>query len=118
MRLKASFVLSMAALLVAVSGVALAHHGWSGYETDIRKVSGTIEKSSYSNPHGSIHLKAADKTWVVILAPVGRMETRGLSEEMLKVGTTVSAEGYQHKTDTTEMRAERITVGGKTVELR
>lgn len=111
-------VAAAAALLVVGSGAALAHHGWSGYDTEIRKVSGTIDKSSYSNPHGSIHLKSADKTWVVILAPVGRMENRGLTEEMLKVGTTVSAEGYQHKTDTSEMRAERITVGGKTIELR
>jgi hypothetical protein len=37
---------------------------------------------------------------------------------MLKVGTQVSVEGYQHKTDPGEMRAERITVDGKTVELR
>jgi hypothetical protein len=107
-----------AAVVTGMAGTAIAHHGWSGYETDARKVSGTIEQMSYSNPHGSIKLKAADKTWTVILAPVNRMENRGLTEEMLKVGTNVSVEGYQHKTDTVEMRAERITVNGKTVELR
>lgn len=96
----------------------LAHHGWSGYETDIRKVSGTIDQSSYANPHGSIRLKTADKTWVVVLAPPSRMSNRGLTEEMLKVGSTVSVEGYQHKTDTNEMRAERISVNGKSIELR
>lgn len=37
---------------------------------------------------------------------------------MLKVGKSVSVEGYVHKTDTSEMRAERITLDGKTVELR
>jgi hypothetical protein len=31
---------------------------------------------------------------------------------------TASVEGYQHKTDPVEMRAERLTVNGKTVELR
>jgi hypothetical protein len=31
---------------------ALAHHDWSGYETEIQKLSGVIEQSSYSNPHG------------------------------------------------------------------
>ena len=107
-----------AALAVAASLSAFAHHGWTGYETDLRKVSGTIDQSSYSNPHGSIRLKSADKTWVVVLAPVSRMETRGLTEAMLKVGSTVSVEGYQHKTDTNEMRAERISVSGKTIELR
>src|SRR5687768_16856082 len=111
-------VASAAALFVTVSGVALAHHGWSGYETEIRKVSGVIDQSSYTNPHGSIRPKAAEKTWVVVLAPVTRLETRGLTEAMLKVGTNVSVDGYQHMKDTTEMRAERITVSGKTIELR
>ncbi len=103
---------------IAVATPAFAHHGWSGYETDARKVTGTIEQMSYSNPHGSIRLKASDKTWVVVLASVNRMENRGLTEAMLKVGSTVSVEGYQHKTDTSEMRAERISVSGKTIELR
>lgn len=103
---------------VTVSVAALAHHGWSGYETEIRKVNGVIEESSYSNPHASIHLKAPDKTWVVVLAPPSRMGNRGLTAEMLKTGTTVSVEGYQHTKDKMEMRAERITIDGKTVELR
>jgi hypothetical protein len=46
------------------------------------------------------------------------MTNRGLTPEMLKVATEVSVEGYQHKTDPGEMRAERITVDGKTYELR
>ena len=101
-----------------LSSVAIAHHGWSGYETEARKVSGVIEAASYSNPHSSIRLKTADKTWVVVLAPPSRMSNRGLTEAMLKVGKDVSVEGYVHKTDTNEMRAERITLDGKTIELR
>jgi hypothetical protein len=103
---------------VVLSSVAMAHHGWSGYETEIRKVSGVIDAASYSNPHSSIRLKAADKTWVVVLAPPSRMGNRGLTEAMLKVGKAVSVEGYAHKTDVNEMRAERISIDGKTIELR
>lgn len=102
----------------ALAGTALAHHGWSGYQSDIQKLSGVIEQSSYANPHGSIQLKTADKTWEVVLAPPSRMNNRGLTEEMLKVGTNASVEGYQSTSDEKEMRAERITVAGKTVELR
>jgi hypothetical protein len=102
------------ALPVAV----LAHHGWSGYETEMRKLSGVIDASSYANPHGSIRLKTPEKTWVVVLAPPSRMSNRGLTEQMLKVGSNVSVEGYVNKTDTNEMRAERISVDGKTIELR
>lgn len=103
---------------VVLSSTAIAHHGWSGYETGIRKMSGTIESASYTNPHGSIRLKTPEKTWVVVLAPPSRMGNRGLTQDMLKVGKTVSVEGYVHKTDANEMRAERITLDGKTVELR
>lgn len=103
---------------LAVVGTALAHHGWTGYTEEIQKLSGVIEQSSYANPHGAIQLKTADKTWEVVLAPPSRMTTRGLTEEMLKVGTTVSVEGYQSTSDEKEMRAERISVAGKTIELR
>jgi hypothetical protein len=101
-----------------LSSAALAHHGWSGYETEARKLSGVIDASSYANPHSSIRLKTADKTWVIVLAPPSRMGNRGLNADSLKVGKNVSVEGYVHKTDTNEMRAERITLDGKTVELR
>lgn len=107
-----------AACTVALVGSALAHHGWSGYSDEIQKLSGTIEQASYANPHGSIQLKTAEKTWEVVLAPPSRMTNRGLTEEMLKVGTSATVEGYQSTSDDKEMRAERITVAGKTVELR
>jgi hypothetical protein len=103
---------------VALVGTAWAHHGWSGYEAEIQKLTGVIEQSSYSNPHGSIQLKTTEKTWEVVLAPPSRMNNRGLTEEMLKVGTTASIEGYRSTSDEKEMRAERISVAGKTVELR
>jgi hypothetical protein len=109
---------ALAAMLVMGSATALAHHGWSGYSEEPLKLSGTLEEASYVNPHGLATLKTADKTWKVVLAPVSRMEARGLTRDMLKPGATVSVEGYQHKSDAGELRAERITVAGKTVELR
>jgi hypothetical protein len=111
-------LLLTAAGSLALVGSALAHHGWTGYAEEIQKLSGTIEQSSYGNPHGSIQLKTANKTWEVVLAPPSRMTTRGLNEEMLKAGTAATVEGYQSKSDENEMRAERITIAGKTVELR
>jgi hypothetical protein len=46
------------------------------------------------------------------------MGARGLSPEMIKVGTPVRAEGYPSTRVGREMRAERISVAGKTFELR
>ena len=109
--------IGLAALLTATA--AFAHHGWSEYDSsNPLEVNGTIEQSGYSHPHGFVRLKAADKTWNVVLAPPSRMENRGLSKEALAVGSTAIVVGYQNRNTPDEMRAERITVGGKTIELR
>ena len=109
-------------LVAALIGFPLsvgAHHGWSEYDsTQILKLTGTIEASTYEHPHGSINLKTPTKTWIVVLAPPSRMDMRGLSKESLKVGGTASVEGYPNRNKPEEMRAERITIGDKTVELR
>ena len=46
------------------------------------------------------------------------MKNRGLEPEMLAPGTDATVVGYPHRKTKDELRAERITVGGKTVELR
>ena len=112
--------LTVAFLSLALAApVALAHHGWSEYDQQTTlKLTGTIEESGYEHPHGHIRLKTPDKTWTAVLAPPSRMDARGLSKEMLKVGATATVEGYASRVKPEEMRAERITVAGKTVELR
>ena len=98
---------------------ALAHHGWSEYDQQTAlKLTGTVEEAGYEHPHGHVKLKTPAKTWIAVLAPPSRMEARGLSSEMLKKGSTVTVEGYASRAKPDEMRAERITVAGKTVELR
>jgi hypothetical protein len=111
---------SLAAFTILATTV-LAHHGWSGYDqTKPLTVQGTITESSYTNPHATIKLRATDggKVWDVVLAPVARMQARGLTEDMLKAGTVATVLGYQHRTVATEMRAENITIDQKKVELR
>lgn len=113
-----------AALLtgLAAAGFTLAvpaHHGWSGYDADRPlTLSGTIKESGYEHPHGFVRLQTADKLWNVVLAPPYRMENRGLPRESLKPGNTVTVYGYPHRREADELRAERITAGDKTVELR
>ena len=58
------------------------------------------------------------KTWNVVLAPPSRMENRGLQKEWLKPGATATVEGYANRDKPEEMRAERIIINGKTIELR
>jgi hypothetical protein len=104
---------------LALPAITLAHHGWSSYDSGtLLKVSGTIREAGYEHPHGFVKLEAPGKTWLVVLAPPSRMENRGLPNAALKVGNTAQVEGYASRSDAQEMRAERISVAGKTVELR
>lgn len=113
------FALSALALLVLLGGPALAHHGWGSYDTSKPlTITGPVEKLEWANPHVEIALKHEGATWKAVLAPISRMTARGLSEEMLKVGTTVSVRGYPSTHEAYEMRAEQITVGDTTFELR
>ena len=98
---------------------AFAHHGWSEYDaSQPLTLTGTIEEAGYEHPHGYVKLKTPTKTWIAVLAPPSRMDNRGLSREALKVGATATVVGYPNRNKPEEMRAERITIGGKTVELR
>lgn len=108
----------VAAALVCFSFTAL-HHGWSSYDQKkVLNLKGEILEYSYDNPHGMLKFKAGEKTWTVVLAPPSRMESRGLSESMLTKGTQATIVGYPHLKINDEMRAERITIGEKTTELR
>jgi hypothetical protein len=110
----------LVAFLVALGvGTAAAHHGWSGYDASRElTLTGTIKEAGYEHPHGSVRLQTPDKTWIVVLAPPSRMENRGLRREMLAPGTPATVVGYPNRTDPDELRAERITISGKTTELR
>ena len=109
----------LALAIALASAPAFAHHGWSEYDASKPlKLTGKILESGYEHPHGHVVLHAADRKWNVVLAPPSRMEFRGLSKEMLAAGGTASVEGYPNRSKPDEMRAERITIQGKTTELR
>ena len=101
------------------AGLANAHHGWSEYDgSKALKLGGVIKEAGYEHPHGHVQLETPGKTWIVVLAPPSRMSARGLSAAEIKPGTHAEVVGYPNRNKPEEMRAERITVGGKTIELR
>ena len=109
----------LAAALALAALPAFAHHGWSEYDTTkTLTFTGKVLESGYEHPHGHIRLETPGKKWVVILAPPSRMENRGLPAADIAKGKTVTVVGYANRSKPQEMRAERITAAGKTVELR
>lgn len=107
------------AAAVLAPAAALAHHGWSSYDAaKTIKVTAPLTDVAWRNPHGEAKVAYQGKTWVVILAPVSRMEARGLTQAMVAPGKRVTIEGYPRTDGTPEMRIERVIAEGKTVELR
>jgi hypothetical protein len=115
--MRTRFALLAALALIAVP--ALAHHGWGSYDAAHPiTVTGPIVTSKFENPHATVTVRGSDKVWTVTLAPTSRMESRGAVAAVVAVGKDISAYGYPSTREKDEMRAERITVDGKTYEMR
>jgi hypothetical protein len=111
--------LLVAVAMIVPAATAFAHHGWGSY--DAAKpftISAPVETLTWADPHTHVTLKYQGAVWEATLAPLFRMQARGLSQAMLKPGTTVTVVGYPSTVQQHEMRAERISVAGKSVELR
>jgi hypothetical protein len=111
--------LLIAAAVLTVPAAALAHHGWSGQEEKLSVLEGPIQSVRYLNPHGEVEIIAADKSrWTITLAPLSRMQARGLTKEKFVVGQTVRVEGHRNlDKDRRELKANNITIGGVTTNL-
>lgn len=108
-----------AAAAIALAVPASAHHGWSSYdESKPVTLTGSFARVQWGSPHGMAQIRWRGKAWTVVLAPVARMEARGLSEAAIAPGRRLTLTGYLKRDGSPEMRIERIRVGGKTVELR
>lgn len=105
--------------LALIPFAAHAHHGWGSYDaTNPMTIEAPVQSLLWENPHGELALPHRGEQWHVTLAPLSRMALRGLSPELLQPGTVVAAHGYPSRRNPNEMRAERLTVGGETYELR
>ena len=112
------FSLAAAAALAAAAPV-LAHHGWGSYDAaNPFTITGAMKHVTYEYPHVHVMVDHDGKTWEITLAPPSRMEARQAVLAVVKPGKTIAAYGYASKAKPAEMRAERITIDGKTYEMR
>jgi hypothetical protein len=119
MRIAIQVFAGLFAISLLGAAPALAHHGWSAYDSSKPvTLAGTITEVFYTYPHATVKLDVSGKTWLAVLAPPSRMSLRGISASDLKAGMAATVEGFPKRDDAGEMRAERITLGGKVYELR
>jgi hypothetical protein len=89
-------------------------HGWSEYDSHELKLTGKIVEAGYEHPHGrQPQVRARPGRWCLRLT-----QRRGLEKGALKPGAMATVVGYPNRNKPEEMRAERIIIDGKTVELR
>ena len=103
----------------AAAAPVLAHHGWGSYDAaNPVTVTGAMTHVTYEYPHVHVMVDQDGKSWEITLAPPSRMQARQAVIDVVRPGKTISAYGYARKQRQGEMRAERITVDGKTYEMR
>ena len=96
-----------------------AQHDWGAYDlTKSQRVTGVIKEINYRGRPPWIKIESDKKVLTVVLAPPPRMEFRDLTEDVLKLGLTVNFMGVPSKQRPDEFRAETITIGNRTTELR
>ena len=119
MRILATIAAAAVLSATAVTGTAFAHHGWSSYDASKTvTIKAPVAELTWGNPHSMMWVMHDGKKVEIYLAPISRMVSRGLTQEMIPVGKEVTLEAYLSNNTGTEYRAERITVDGKTIELR
>jgi hypothetical protein len=119
MRTKLALVmggLSLGAGLLLAPVSAWAHHAFAAEfdATKPVKLSGTVAKVEFINPHSWIHIdvKSPDgkvTRWMVEGGSPNALFRRGVTKDSLKIGTEVVADGYQAKDGTNRANGRDIT---------
>jgi hypothetical protein len=105
-------------LFFAIAGSLplFAHHSFAAEFDDTQplKLTGTITKVEWNNPHIWYYLdvKNADGTvtsWALSGGAPGQLMRRGITKDLLKIGSTVVVEGFRAKDGSTNGFGSRIT---------
>jgi len=101
--------------LAAGEGPALAHHSEAA-EFDASnpvKVTGTVKKVEWLNPHVWFYVDVADEkgkvtTWGFSTAPPGSLMRRGITKDRLKIGSTITVEGPRARDGSNNAAGRRV----------
>ena len=112
----------VAACLLTVSPLAIAHHG-TGISYDLSKlvsVKGVVTKFALSNPHSQLYFDVTDDKgtvvhWVGELSSPSTMLAAGMSRTTLKAGDEIVIKGKSGKAENPVILIDSIVKDGKPV---
>jgi hypothetical protein len=109
-------VLAVAASLA--SGAAFAHHSFSA-EFDAQKpvkLTGIVTKVEWTNPHVWFYLNVKDEVtgkvanWGAEMGPPHGLQRSGWRRETLKIGESVTVDGFMARNGENRMNARTVTL--------
>jgi hypothetical protein len=111
-------LLACAAIAIAASLPAFAHHGWTWAEDVNSELTGTVVAAKLGNPHGELTLAVDGANWIVEVGQPWRNERAGLTDAMLVKGVKLTVSGHKHVDPKKKVfKAERVVIDGKKFDL-
>jgi hypothetical protein len=101
-------------LALATQSIRAHHSETAEYDTSKPvKVTGTIKKVEWQNPHVWFYVDVTDEdgkvtTWGFSGAPPGSLMRRGVTKEALKLGAVVNVEGSRARDGSNNASARRV----------
>ncbi len=114
MKIKTLLIGSLFACLLTVSGPALAHHAWHGYDMEnLTTVKGTVTKFDWGNPHVWISFELTDdkgnvEKWSAGGPSPSRMAGTGWDKDTLRPGDQITAVGHRISDGTYSLRLVKV----------
>ena len=109
-------VLALAALLAGATRPAIAHHSFAAEYDDQKplKITGTLTKVDWMNPHiwYYVDVKNPDGSttaWAISGGAPGQLMRRGITKDLLVIGSTVNVEGFKAKDGSNNGFGQRVT---------
>jgi hypothetical protein len=110
------WLFGVAVVLVASAPAIRAHHSFAAEYDGNKpvKVSGTVTKVEWTNPHIWFYVSVKDEqgrvtSWGFSGGPPGVLQRRGISREALKVGDEVVVEGFRARDGSNNASGGRVT---------
>jgi hypothetical protein len=102
--------------LLSVSQPLLGHHSESAEFDQAKpvKVTGTITRVDWQNPHVWFFVDVKDETgkvttWGFSTAPPGSLMRRGITKDALKLGSVINVEGSRARDGSNNASGRRVT---------